>query len=244
MRRLKAPAADMPMQPSREPGKRYPAWLSAVMPLVFLVLALSAGFVLWRMDGHWLAGFQTTAAGLEALVRRWGAWGPLASILLMVLHAFLPFPAEAVAFANGMLFGLWLGTLLTWTGAMIGAGLSYVVARWLGAWTMAHLVPVRHRARLTGMSQHLGVGPLLLVRLIPVISFNLVNYAAGLADVRPLRFFWTTGLGILPLTFLNVLLGQRLASGPGYAWLLLVSGVVIGVVTLRLVRQALAGRRD
>lgn len=213
------------------------------MPLVFLVLALISGFVLWRMSGHWTVGFHATPAGLEALVRRWGAWGPLASMMLMVLHSFLPFPAEAVAFANGMLFGLWLGTLLTWAGAMMGAGLSYVLARGLGAWTVAHLVPLRHRSRLTDMSHHLGVSPLLLARLIPVISFNLVNYAAGLANVPPWRFFCTTGLGILPLTFLNVLLGQELASGPGYTWLLVVSGVVIGVVMLRLVRLALSGPR-
>ena len=43
------------------------------------------------------------------------------SCLLMVLHSFVPFPAEFVAMANGMLYGPIWGTVITWSGAMLGA---------------------------------------------------------------------------------------------------------------------------
>ena len=50
----------------------------------------------------------------------------------MVLHSFVPFPAEVVAMANGMLYGPLWGTLITWVGAMLGAYLAFGLARWLG----------------------------------------------------------------------------------------------------------------
>ncbi len=44
--------------------------------------------------------------------------------------------------------------------------------------------------------------PLLILRLIPIIAFNLINYAVGLARISWWTFTWTTGLGILPMTLL------------------------------------------
>ncbi|HKC31211.1 MAG TPA: VTT domain-containing protein, partial [Burkholderiales bacterium] len=61
---------------------------------------------------------------------------------------------------------------------------------------------------------------LLLVRLVPLISFNLVNYAAGLLGVGWWTFLWTTALGILPLTVAMVLLGGQILAAPLWAWAL------------------------
>jgi uncharacterized membrane protein YdjX (TVP38/TMEM64 family) len=55
-----------------------------------------------------------------------------------------------------------------------------------------------------------GVTLLLAVRLIPIVPFSLVCYAAGAARVRPWRFAWTTAVGYLPITALAVYLGTRL----------------------------------
>jgi uncharacterized membrane protein YdjX (TVP38/TMEM64 family) len=71
-----------------------------------------------------LPGFELSVEAVEQEIRSWGMWGIAASILLMVLHSFVPFPAEFVAMANGMLYGPVWGTLITWTGAMLGAPTS------------------------------------------------------------------------------------------------------------------------
>ena len=46
-----------------------------------------------------------------------------------------------------------------------------------------------------------------------MVSFNLINYAAGLTSVSWWTFLWTTGLGIAPLTFLMVFAGQQMMAG-------------------------------
>ena len=53
---------------------------------------------------------------------------------------------------------------------------------------------------------------LLIGRLIPIVPYNLVSFAAGATRVPLGRFTWTTAVGVMPLTALTALLGQRLQS--------------------------------
>jgi uncharacterized membrane protein YdjX (TVP38/TMEM64 family) len=166
-----------------------------------------------------LRGFERSGGEGERLIQSWGMWGVLASIMLMVLHSFVPFPAELVAVANGMLYGPWWGTLITWVGAMLGACLAFGLTRWLGRPFLDAAVGPRRRAAIDRWTMRQGGGALLLSRFVPVISFNLINYAAGLTAISWWTFVWATGLGILPLTFLMVLMGDRLWSGDLGPWL-------------------------
>ena len=70
-------------------------------------------------------------------------------------------------------------------------------------------------------------------RLIPVISFNLINYAAGLTRISWWTFAWATGVGILPLTVLMVVMGHHIQSLAWDTWLLLLSsGLVLWFLIL------------
>ena len=48
------------------------------------------------------------------------------------------------------------------------------------------------------------------MRLIPIVPFSLVSYAAGAARVPVWRFLWTTAVGYLPITALSVYFGTQL----------------------------------
>lgn len=173
-------------------------------------------------------GFELSVAGVERTIRSWGMWGVAGAILLMVLHSFVPFPAEIVAMANGMLYGPLWGTLITWTGAMLGAWLAFGLARWLGRPFVRAMIARRHHEQLDDWVARQGGGVLFLSRFVPVISFNLINYAAGLTAISWWTFTWATGLGILPLTFLMVLAGHGLWSGAAAAWLWLLLAALVG----------------
>lgn len=128
----------------------------------------------------------------------------------MILHSFVPFPAELIAIANGMLFGLVWGTLVTWIGAMLGATLAFALARRFGRPLADRLVARRAWTGAEALRACCDARTLLLARLVPVISFNLINYAAGGLGVGWWPFLWTTGLGILPITVASGALGNRL----------------------------------
>ena len=45
---------------------------------------------------------ELSVNAIEEAIQSWGAWGVLASIGLMILHSLVPYPAEVIAIANGM----------------------------------------------------------------------------------------------------------------------------------------------
>jgi len=200
--------------------------------------------ILWCLVEYALFAVDFSSDGLHTLLERAGPWAPAASIGLMAAHSFVPFPAEVIAIANGIVFGPGLGVLLTWAGAMIGAILSYEIARALGPAARTRLIPPRYRPRLDTLVRNAGVAPLLTARLIPIMSFNLVNYAAGLAGVPRWTFVWTTGVGILPLTVLSVLLGSQALQLPVYIWILAGLAVLILFGAARVVRSRGAHERN
>jgi uncharacterized membrane protein YdjX (TVP38/TMEM64 family) len=192
-----------------------------------LVLIIGLGFVAWWSQA---VGVAPTPKGIEAEIRSWGNWAVAASIGLMVAHSLVPFPAEFVTFANGMLFGPVWGVAITWTGAMLGAALAFALARWFGRPFVDALMNERHRDAVDSWARRQGIGVLLLSRLMPLISFNVINYAAGLTPISWWTFLWTTGLGILPITILLVVTGDQIWNGSGNALIYLVAVAVVGAL--------------
>lgn len=218
--------------------RRTRRWMAFGLFLLLLAL-IAAGFALQLAHGSAMSGQEA-----ERLIRSWGATGVAASLALMVGHAFVPFPAEFVAIANGMVFGVLLGTAITWVGAMLGAALSFGLARRLGQPFVDSLAPAGSCDRIREWTRSRGTVALLAVRLVPVVSFNLVNMVAGVAGVGWLTFLWTTALGILPMTSMMVLAGAGIlvpeawpAVGAGVAVLL--AGLAwIGRIRSRGARRA------
>ncbi len=160
-------------------------------------------------------------------IRHSGSLGVLASIGIMVIHSFVPFPAELVAIANGMVYGSFWGTVITWVGAMLGAFLAFGLARRYGRPLVGRILSRKSAQSLDDWVAQHGAGTLFVSRFIPVISFNLVNYAAGLLRISWLTFAWTTGVGILPVTILMVVIGEQFHSLPLLVWVLILGGGLI-----------------
>lgn len=176
-----------------------------------------------------VGGALPTPEQLASWLRGFGVWAPVALVLLMVAHSFLPVPGEVLALCAGALFGTIAGAALIWIGAMIGAALSFWLARWLGRGFVAARLRPRQVERLDHWTRDWGAMALLGCRLFPAIAFNLINYAAGLTPVRFSTFLWTTAIGILPVTLLSTWLGERMLH---LTWpvLLTISAVAIALV--------------
>jgi uncharacterized membrane protein YdjX (TVP38/TMEM64 family) len=142
-----------------------------------------------------------------------GALAPVISAALMILQAVVaPLPAFVITFANGMLFGAFWGSLLSWSSAMLGAALCYFIARMLGRPIVERLVSKTAVEWVDKFFVRYGKHSVLLARLLPFISFDLVSYGAGLTSMNFWSFFVATGIGQAPATVLYSYLGQT-ASG-------------------------------
>lgn len=196
---------------------------TAVAVGLFILLVVGAGLVfLWNPT---LGSANDILTWLEAR----GHWAPMFVILLMIVHSLVPFPAELLALCAGAIFGAVWGAVLIWSGAMLGAILAFWLARAFGQEVVNRTLSKSHRDTLANWSAQQGTTALLISRFIPLIAFNLINYAAGLSRVRFTTFLWTTAVGILPVTVLTTYLGQEMKT---LSWTALgiVSGVGISVI--------------
>lgn len=203
------------------------------MVFIVLVALVAVGFSLKWGSSLSIDGFTNT-------IKSWGMWGAFGSIGLMIIHSFVPFPAELLACANGMIYGPLWGTIITWTGAMLGAVLAFGLARRLGRPFVERMVVARDWKVLDDWAEKNGWQVLLIGRLIPVIAFNLINYAAGLTRLSWWQFIWTTSVGILPMTVLMVMMGDSIESLGWQSWfILLAGGLVLWIVLHRMLRKRL-----
>ena len=141
---------------------------------------------------------NTIFTSLEVWLESLGAGAYVVAPVVMAVVSILPVPAEAPAMVNGMLFGPVAGTLVTWTGAMAGAWLSYEIARRWGRPLACRFVRGDVLARIDQTAAQAGWWGLLVLRFVPIVAFTALNWGAGLSDVPRWRFVWTTALGIIP----------------------------------------------
>ena len=166
---------------------------------------------------------------LATQLRTLGVWGSVAVIALMILHSFVPFPAEVLAACAGAVYGTVLGSALIWCGAMLGALLAFWLSRRLGRSAIYSRLSMSQAKTLDNWVEDQGAFTLLISRFIPIIAFNLINYAAGLTRVSTWTFIWTTSLGILPVTILSAYLGSQMKD---LDWSTLLVGSVLGILVL------------
>lgn len=140
-----------------------------------------------------------------------GLWAPLVSALLMIFQAVIaPLPSFIVTFTNGLLFGWGWGALLSWTSAMIGAALCFWIARSLGRPAVEKLVGGTKALEVSDLFfARYGNRAVLVSRLLPFVSFDIISYGAGLTPTTFRSFMIATGIGQLPATLLYSYLGQN-----------------------------------
>lgn len=154
---------------------------------------------------------------MEAILNDIGTWiqsiGPWAYVfapLLMMTVAIVPIPAEIPAFLNGLMFGPWVGTLITWGGALVGAQISFELARKWGRPLAERFVPAKSLHAVDGALDRGDWWGILLPRFIPLLPFTAIDWGLGLTTVPRWRFFWTTAVGILPGAFVFTSTGAGL----------------------------------
>jgi uncharacterized membrane protein YdjX (TVP38/TMEM64 family) len=142
-----------------------------------------------------------------------GVWAPIISFLLMMLQSVIaPLPAFVLTFANAGLFGWVKGAILSWSSAMAGAALCYAIARFYGRSVVEKFTTRSALKQVDLFFERYGKWAVLIARLLPFVSFDIVSYAAGLTGMGCWEFFWATGLGQLPATIIYSYVGDMLVG--------------------------------
>jgi uncharacterized membrane protein YdjX (TVP38/TMEM64 family) len=198
---------------------------------------------------------------LEALVQRLadlGAWGPVLFIGIYILAAITLAPAFLLTFSSGAVFGLWRGTMLTYIGAVLGASAVYALAAPLARWRVLRWIDRDPRVAATRRAVVKDSAWIMfLLRLSPLVPYNLLNYALALSGVK-FRDYLLASVGMIPAIIMYTYYGKvagdvtRIAAGVVPArgteyYVMLVIGLLATVAATHLIgraaRKAMADER-
>jgi uncharacterized membrane protein YdjX (TVP38/TMEM64 family) len=206
-----------------------------IRTIVWILIALALIWVAYSQLRHLPESLNNVHGDqVRAAVARWGPWGPAVAIVLLVLHTFVPFPGEIVLAVNGVLFGFWLGLLVSWVGNMLSAVLAFELGHVLGpSRRMTRTVPQKALRWVDDQIRERDWRVAIVMRFVPLFPVSVFNFALGRMNVDRVTFLWTTALGILPMNAVLVAIGYG-ATGAS-ALLPWAMGVLLAFIVFGLV---------
>jgi len=152
----------------------------------------------------------------QSWIKDLGAWGVLIFGIVYIVATVLMVPVSVLTIVAGLAFGVVIGFPLVVVAATIGATLAFLVGRHLVHERVESLVATRPKLRAVNAAVSEGGWKVVgLLRLSPVLPFNLQNYFYGITDIKLAQYVPATFFGIMPGTLLYVYLGAagKAASG-------------------------------
>ncbi|MCZ8522055.1 MULTISPECIES: TVP38/TMEM64 family protein [Paenibacillus] len=207
------------------------------MKMLRLALVLAAAVSLWLINHYY---FHFTPQGVRDAILSFGIWAPLIYIAVYTVRPLFFFPATVLCLAGGLAFGPLWGTFYTILGFTGDSMLVFLLARRYG--TRFIRPPEGNIRKWQERLARKGFLAVASLRLIPVVPFDLISFAAGLSPIRFLPYLAGTVLGTIPVTFAYSFLGDRLSHGlspallPGLAAVLLLAVIPVLLVRRRSAR--------
>lgn len=177
--------------------------------LAVLAAAVIGLFVLSRVlpVREWLEVFNEWVGGL----------GPLGLVVFVGVYALatvLLLPGAILTIGAGFVFGLGWGFVAVSAGSTVGASLAFLIGRFLAREKIE--AATRDKPKFRSVDQAIGrkgARLILLLRLSPLIPFNLSNYFYGLTAVRFWPYVLASWVGMMPGTLLYVYFGTLGRAG-------------------------------
>ena len=210
---------------------------------------LGALLVAWCVWSYWTGGLVAVLlsaalageAGIEpirAYVLSWGTLAPAVYVLAVTLEVLIaPIPGALLYAPGGAIFGGFAGGTLSLAGNVLGAALAAAIGRALGEPWVSRRIAAHHLERLRDQVGRRALLVIVLLRLNPFTSSDLVSYAAGAIGVGAGRVALGTLIGMAPLCYVQAYLAETLFEilpGSGLAILTLGVGYVILVAAVVL----------
>jgi len=207
-------------------------------PAIYLALFIAALLTIYISRASFKNIIDILSKGsieqVANIIRSWGIAAPILSILLMLVQAFIaPIPAFLITGANGAVFGVWFGTLISWFGAMLGALGTFYLSRLFGEAFVKKFESTKGLwEKVDEISNKQGFKVVLIGRLLPFISFDFLSYAAGLSNMKIVPFLVATGIGMIPGTIAYVVLGNEMSKFNSYSKIITI--IVIAAIFIFL----------
>eukprot|EP01018_Ginkgo_biloba_P020408 Gb_07466 [translate_table: standard] len=177
-----------------------------------------------------------------------GHWGPLVLALAYIPLTVLAVPASILTLGGGYLFGLPIGFIADSIGSTAGATAAFLVGKTVGqSYVVSKLKDYPQFRAIAIASQKSGFKIVLLLRLVPLLPFNMLNYLLSVTPIGIGQYILASWMGMVPITLALVYVGTTIKdlsdvthswSDVSVAhWILLTLGFAISVLLMVLVTK-------
>jgi len=174
-----------------------------IVQLIALIAILIALFVAMKF-----LPVQQWTRSLNDWVGQMGMAGILIFIGFYAAATVLLVPGSILTIGAGFAFGLWKGFLAVSAGSTLGAVLAFLVARFVARDKVETIARQNEKfRRIDNAMGKEGAKLIFLLRLSPVIPFNVSNYFYGLTAVKFWPYVLASWIGMMPGAFLYVYIG-------------------------------------
>jgi uncharacterized membrane protein YdjX (TVP38/TMEM64 family) len=176
---------------------------SAIARLVALIVIIMALFLAMQF-----LPIQQLLGNFNTWVALMGVGGIFIFIGVYAVATVLLAPGSILTIGAGFAFGLWKGFLAVSAGSTLGAALAFLVARFIARDRVEAIAKGNDKfRRIDNAIGKQGAKLIFLLRLSPVIPFNISNYFYGLTSVKFWPYVLVSWIGMIPGTFLYVYIG-------------------------------------
>ena len=190
----------------------------ATRAAVFAIL-LAGGALTW-----WLAGDQVNTMfalavsgdvdGLAEYFRSFGAWAIVVSFVLDVLiNAGSVFPSIFISTANGLIFGLPLGILISWLAETTGVVISFWLMRYLFRSTAEKMIAKSSMLmKIDDLSGRKGLQWMAAARMLPYFPSGILTAIGAVSKISTRDYIIANLIGKFPSTALEVVIGHDIVN--------------------------------
>jgi uncharacterized membrane protein YdjX (TVP38/TMEM64 family) len=201
--------------------------------LIFAIVAvLSVPYMIWgeRVEGFW------DGANVLEYIRAQGPWAAVVAVGLICADLFVPMPGPAIMAALGLIYGVWIGGLLSVFASFLVGLLGYTLCRAIGPRAAAWITSPGELERLNGFFERYGMWAIAVSRLLPWVP-EILACLAGLSRMSFPRFATGNLIGSVAVGFINAYFGSRGETDPEtVAFVLVLPYIMIPIFLFILAR--------
>lgn len=190
-----------------------------------------------------------TPAALRDFIQSFGKFAVLVYIIAYALNtiSIMP-PIAALSLTAGLAFGAMWGAFYLMLGAMIGTSATFMISRCFAR----NLIDKILKGRFKGLDEKLGRNgftTILFFRVIPLVPYEVLNYASGLSSIKFRDYFLATLLGLIPGIVIAVFFGGSLGEIKEFKDIfapkfLIAMGLMVIVIAIPAIYSALRKKRS
>lgn len=215
---------------------------------IFLIILILV--IIWFAYSYFNQGIifsliHSDSAQVVQFVESFGIFAALIFVFLVILEVVLaPMPPLVLYIVAGFLFGGFLGGVLTLIGNLAGAMIDFKIARKIGRKKIEKTMNKNLKKKFDKFFDKHGALSIFILRINPLTTSDLVSYLAGLTKIKPIKFLIATGVGLIPLIFIQTYLGDVIKNSPIISALVILFSIFYLLIFIYLIFKTIASKKS